>query len=126
LCLPKGKVVDVVLSEYLHPCTGEVSAQLLYQGLQAVLQAPHCPILCPKVKTGVFTCVHMKTSDQLPSQPVLPGSVTFWCKDPDPIPDPIPDPTPFFIELKDAKNKYFFFIFFSQVHHLQSKNLIFC
>jgi hypothetical protein len=66
--LPKGKVVDVVLSEYLHPCAGEVSAQLLYQRIQAVLQAPHCPIFCPKVKTGFFTCVHMKTPDQLPSQ----------------------------------------------------------
>jgi hypothetical protein len=66
LCLPKGNVIDVILSEYLHPLVGEVSAQLLYQRLQAVLQAPHGPILCPKVKTGFFTCVHMKTSDQVP------------------------------------------------------------
>ncbi len=63
------------------------------------------------------------------------GTVTFWCGSWSPDPylwlmnaDQTPDPTPFFIDFKDAKEKYFFhffFITFPQAHHLQSKKLNF-
>jgi hypothetical protein len=44
-------------------------------------------------------------------------------------PDPIPDPIPFFIGFMNAKNEFFFIIFFlatcPQAHHLQSKKFNF-
>jgi hypothetical protein len=49
--------------------------------------------------------------------------------DPDPSPDlaqdPTPDPTPFFIDFKDAKKNFIFFLTCPQAHHLHSKKLIF-